>query len=120
MLIDAFCHTVVQTLNQLLYVFFKLVFTVIIDGLEGRLREHIRAKMHKNAPRPEKKVCNCKRSASVSLQTLIRNLRDSSIRVTLVRPALWQMDTALLDQAVEKFSLKNKNNHLRDVFEDNP
>ena len=44
----------------------------------------------------------------VCLQTLIRNLRDSSTRVTLLRPALWQMDTALVDQAVEKFNLRRK------------
>lgn len=38
-------------------------------------------------------------------QTLIRNLRDSSTRVMLARPALWQMETVLVDQAVEKFNL---------------
>lgn len=43
------------------------------------------------------------------VQTLIRNLRDSSTRVMLVRPALWQMDTVLVDQAVEKFNLKRNN-----------
>lgn len=54
------------------------------------------------------------------VQTLIRNLRDSSTRVTLVRPALWQMDTALVDQAVEKFNLKSKNsnNINKKQFED--
>lgn len=45
-------------------------------------------------------------SFSVCAQTLIRNLRDSSTRDTLARPALWQMDTVLVDQAVEKFNLK--------------
>lgn len=39
------------------------------------------------------------------MQTLIRNLRDSSTRVMLARPALWQMETVLVDQAVEKFNL---------------
>lgn len=39
------------------------------------------------------------------MQTLIRNLRDSSTRVMLLRPALWQMETVLVDQAVEKFNL---------------
>lgn len=41
--------------------------------------------------------------------TLIRNLRVSSTRVIFVRPALWQMDTLLVDQAVEKFNLKRNN-----------
>lgn len=47
-------------------------------------------------------------SLPLSVQTLIRNLRDSSTRVTLVRPALWQMDTVLVDQAVEKFNLRQQ------------
>lgn len=42
------------------------------------------------------------------MQTLIRNLRDSSTRVMLARPALWQMETVLVDQAVEKFNLERK------------
>lgn len=40
---------------------------------------------------------------------MIRNLRDSSTLVTLVRPTLRQMDTVLVDQAVEKFNLKRHN-----------
>lgn len=46
----------------------------------------------------------------IIFQTLIRILRDTSTRVTLVRPALWQMDTALVDQAVEKFNLQGNMN----------
>lgn len=47
---------------------------------------------------------------ALRVQTLIRNLRDSSTRVILVRPALRQMDTVLVDQAVEKFNLKRNEN----------
>lgn len=100
MLIDAFCHAVIQTLNQPLYISTEVLHALSIPGLEGRETEH----KVKTDPQPVLQ----KMSFSVCTPTLIRNLRDSSTRDTLARPALWQMDTVLVDQAVEKFNLKTK------------
>lgn len=109
MLIDAFCHPVVQTLNQLLYIFVELLQTSSILWLQRRETGLIRSRNTKR-----ELILNQQRLV-MRVQTLIRNLRDSSTRVTSARPALWQMDTVLVDQAVEKFNLRSTNENSRTV-----
>lgn len=103
MLIDAFCHSVIQKLDQLLYISTELLQTSSNLWLQRRETGLIRSRNTK------RELILNQRRCVMCVPTLIRNLRESSTRVTLVRPALWQMDTVLVDQAVEKFNLKSTN-----------
>lgn len=103
MLIDALCHSVIQTLNQLLYFLVELLQTSSILWLQRKETGLIRGRSTK------RELILNQQGFVTCVQTLIRNLRDSSTRVTSVRPALWQMDTVLVDQAVEKFNLRSTN-----------
>lgn len=111
MLVDALRHAVMETLNQLLYISTELAHALSILGLKRRQTGHFRGKRNATRLHASPTVF------SASARTLIRNLRDRSTRVTSERPALWQMETAFVDQAVEKFNLKTQH-HRQQFYKD--
>lgn len=117
-MIDAFGHVVIQAFSQLLNITTEILQDLFILGLPETDRQtaHIRGRNRESpefpiSTEPQRKLYSVRfvPALCVCVQTLIRNLRDSSTRVMLVSPALWQMDTVLVDQAVEKFNLKRNN-----------
>lgn len=96
--VNAFGHTVIQAANQSLHLSVLHYSSMSFLGLDGDEKRELLIKMG------GKQLTEMLFKAI--LLTLMRCLRESSTLVTWIRPALRQMDTALVDQAVEKFNLQ--------------